>query len=147
MGSRSIAGFVRWPRDVLPSPAAASRSFWRKGSAWRFPDDKNVEIFVDRLVRNDALVRDPLVEAVLRGQPQALSARAVRHRFLRVTGLTQSRIRQVERAQRAALLRQGTPIFDTVYEVGYFDQPHMTRSLKQWVGHTPAQIVRLSYPG
>ncbi len=103
---------------------------------------------MDRLVRNDALVRDPLVEAVLRGQPQALSARAVRHRFLRVTGLTQSRIRQVERAQRAAaLLRLGTPIFDAVYEVGYFDQPHMTRSLKKWVGHTPAQIVRMSYPG
>jgi AraC-like DNA-binding protein len=129
-------------------PEAASRTFWLKGSAWQFPDDENAEIFVERLVRNDVLVRDPLVETVLRGQPQALSARAVRHRFLRVTGLSQSRIRQVERAQRAAaLLRQGTPIFDTVYEVGYFDQPHMTRSLKQWVRHTPAQIVRLSYPG
>jgi AraC-like DNA-binding protein len=88
------------------------------------------------------------VETVLRGEPQALSARAVRHRFLQVTGLSQSRIRQVERAQRAAaLLRQGTPIFDTVYEAGYFDQSHMTRSLKQWVGHTPAHIVRLSNPG
>ena len=129
-------------------PEASSRSFWLKGSAWRFPGHENAETFVERLVRNDVLVRDPLVEAVLRGQPQELSARAVRHRFLRVTGLTQSRIRQVERAQRAAaLLRQGTPIFDTVYEVGYFDQPHMTRSLKQWVGHTPARIVRSSNPG
>ena len=129
-------------------PEAASRSFWLKGSAWQFPDHENAETFVERLVRNDVLVRDPLVEAVLRGQPQGLSARAVRHRFLRVTGLAQSRIRQVERAQRAAaLLRQGTPIFDTVYEVGYFDQPHMTRSLKQWVGHTPAQIYRLSNLG
>ena len=129
-------------------PEAASRSFWLKGSAWQFPDHENAETFVERLVRNDVLVRDPLVEAMLRGQPQGLSARAVRHRFLRVTGLAQSRIRQVERAQRAAaLLRQGTPVFDTVYEVGYFDQPHMTRSLKQWVGHTPAQIYRLSNPG
>ena len=129
-------------------PEAASRSFWLKGSAWQFPDHENAETFVERLVRNDVLVRDPLVEAVLRGQPQGLSARAVRHRFLRVTGLAQSRIRQVERAQRAAaLVRQGTPVFDTVYEVGYFDQPHMTRSLKQWVGHTPAQIYRLSNPG
>jgi hypothetical protein len=128
-------------------PEAASRSFWLKGSAWRFPDHENAETFVEKLVRNDVLVRDPLVEAVLRGQEQGLSARTVRHRFLRATGLTQSRIRQVQRAQRAAaLLRQGKPIFDAVYEVGYFDQPHMTRSLKQWVGHTPAQVVRLSNP-
>ena len=66
----------------------------------------------------------------------------MRLRYLRATGLTQSHIRQVERAQRAAAhLRQGRSIPDTVYEVGYFDQPHMTRSLKQWIGHTPAQIV------
>ena len=129
-------------------PEASRRSFWLKGSAWPFPDHENAETFVERLVRNEVLVRDPLVEAVLRGQPQGLSARTVRHRFLRVTGLTQSRIRQVERAQRAAaLLRQGESVSDTVHEVGYFDQPHMTRSLKQWVGHTPAQIVRSSNPG
>ena len=129
-------------------PGAASQSFWLKGSPWQFPDYENAETFVERLVRNDVLVRDPLVEVVLRGQPQGLSARTLRHRFLRATGLTQSRIRQIQRAQRAAaLLRQGKPIFDAVHEVGYFDQPHMTRSLKQWVGHTPAQIVRMSNPG
>ena len=129
-------------------PEAASRSFWLKGSAWQFPDHENVETFVERLVRNDVLVRDPVVNAVLQDRPQGLSRRTVRHRFLRVTGLTQGRIRQVERAQRAAaLLQQGASIPDVVYELGYFDQPHLTRSLKQWVGHTPAQIVRLSKPG
>ena len=134
-------------RVVFVGPwTTAGFTYYEAGA--EIPDDENAEIFVERLVRNDVLVRDPLVETVLRGQPHALSARAVRHRFLRVTGLSQSRIRQVERAQRAAaLLRQGTPIFDTVYEIGYFDQPHMTRSLKRWVGHTPGQIVRLSNPG
>ena len=38
------------------------------------------------------------------------------------------------------------PILDTVEEAGYFDQSHLTRSLKQWVGHTPAQIIRMSQP-
>jgi len=125
-------------------PGAASESFWLNGSAWRFPDYDNAETFVDRLVRDDVLVRDPVVNAVLQDQPQELSSRAVRHRFLRATGLTQSRIRQVERAQRAAaLLRQGRSILDTVHEVGYFDQPHLTRSLKRWIGRTPAQIIRM----
>ncbi len=129
-------------------PEAASRSFWLKGSAWQLPNHENAETFVERLVRNDVLVRDPLVNAALQDRPQRLSPRTVRHRFLRATGLTQSRIRQVERAQRAAaLLQHGVSISDAVYELGYFDQPHLTRSLKQWVGHTPAQFVRLSKPG
>ena len=126
-------------------PGAASQSFWLNGSAWQFPDYENVETFIDRLVRDDALVRDPLVNAVLRGHPQEMSSRTVRHRFLRATGLSQSQIHQIERAQQAAaLLQQGVSIPDAVYEVGYFDQPHLTRSLKQWIGHTPAQFVSMS---
>jgi hypothetical protein len=49
--------------------------------------------------------------------------------------LTQTNIRQIDRAFRAAaLLRQDLTILDTVWEAGYFDQPHLTHSLKQWVG-------------
>ena len=93
------------------------------------------------------LVRDPLEDTVLRGRLQGLSPRTVRYRFLRATGLSQSSIRQIERAKQAAiLLRQGIPISDTVHEVGYFDQPHLTRSFKKWIGHTPAQVLRSGGP-
>jgi hypothetical protein len=123
-------------------PGAASQSFWLKGSAWQFPNYDNVETFIDRLVREGVLVHDPVVEAVLQGQPQAVASRTVRHRFLQATGLTQLHIYQAERARRAeALLRQGVPILDTVDEAGYFDQPHLTRSLKKFVGYTPAQVL------
>ena len=88
-------------------PGAVGRSFWLDGSAWRFPDYDNAETFVGRLVRNGALVRDPSVGAALRTRPQELSARTMRHRFLRATGLTQGRIHQIERAQRAAALLRG----------------------------------------
>jgi methylphosphotriester-DNA--protein-cysteine methyltransferase len=65
----------------------------------------------------------------------------MRHRFRQATGLTQSYIRQMQRAQHAqTLLLQGVSILDTVNEAGYFDQPHLTRSLKQFLGYTPAQI-------
>ncbi|MEI4861373.1 hypothetical protein Q8G41_27680, partial [Klebsiella pneumoniae] len=40
------------------------------------------------------------------------------------------------------LLRQGTPIADAVYAAGYFDQPHLTRSLNHFIGQTPAQVMR-----
>lgn len=123
-------------------PEATGRSFWLKGSAWQLPDYDNAETFVNRLVRGGVLERDPLVDAVLRDRPQGLSPRTVRHRFLRATGVSRSRIRQIERAQRAAtLLQRGEPISEAVHELGYFDQPHLTRSLKQWIGRTPLQIA------
>lgn len=125
-----------------PLPGAGSQSFWLKGCAWPFPNTENVENFVQRLAREEVLVCDPLVEAVTIGQPQKLSSRTVRERFLRSTGLSQIHIRQHRRANQAAnLLAQGMPILDVVDQLGYFDQPHLTRSLKRFVGRTPAQIL------
>ena len=70
-----------------------------------------------------------------------MSLRAVQYRILRSTGLSQRTIRQIERARYATtLLKHGVSIFDTVYEAGYSDQPHLTRSLKHFIGHTPAEI-------
>jgi hypothetical protein len=31
-----------------------------------------------------------------------------------------------------------------VYLAGYFDQPHLTRSLKYLIGQTPAEIARVT---
>jgi hypothetical protein len=139
------------PRDFLDVettlPGAASDTFWLNGSAWQFPDYNNAETFIDRLVHEEVLVHDPVVQAILQGQPPKMAPRTVRHRFLRATGLTQLHIFQAERAQRAeALLEQGGSILDTVYEAGYSDQPHLTRSLKKFIGHTPGQIVRMNEP-
>ena len=130
-----------------PLPDAAFQSFWLKGSVWQFPTHENIDVFVNRLVRDEILVRDSVVDTALKDHPQDVPSRTVRHRFLRTTGLTQGHIRQIERAQRAAeMLRQGFSILDTVYETGYSDQPHLTKSLKQFVGYTPAQLTRSIYP-
>ena len=123
-------------------PSAVSQSFWLHGSAWQFPDFENADTFVDRLVREGLLVRDPMVEAALQGQLKDLPLRTAQRHFLRTTGLTHSAVRQIERARCATiLLQQGVSILDVVYEAGYFDQPHLTRSLKYFIGQTPAQIM------
>ncbi len=126
-------------------PEAACKSFWLNSSTWQFPDFENVETFVDKLVREDVLVCDPVVNIALKDDLPDMSPRTVRHRFAQATGLTQSHIRQMKRAQQAAaFLQQGKSISDTIFESGYFDQPHLTRSLKQFIGYTPAQLMRLS---
>lgn len=133
-------------RDAI-LPGAASHSFWLNGSAWQFPDFDNVETFIERLVRQDVLVVDPVVKAVIHDQPPAVSPRTIRRRFLLATGLTPKTIQQIERAQKAAaLLEQGMSILDAVELAGYADQPHLTRSLRRYIGQTPAQIARMRHP-
>jgi methylphosphotriester-DNA--protein-cysteine methyltransferase len=83
------------------------------------------------------------VEAALQGQLKDLSIRTARRHFLRTTGLTQKAIRQIERARYATvLLQEGKSILDVVYEAGYYDQSHLTRSLKYFIGQTPTQIMQ-----
>ena len=128
-------------------PDASGRSFWLNGSVWQFPDYENADTFVEQLVRENLLVHDPIVEPVLRGEPQDLSPRSIQRRFLHSTGLTQGSIRQIERARHATmLLQQGVSILDTVDLAGYADQSHLTRALNHFIGKTPAHILRKSDP-
>jgi methylphosphotriester-DNA--protein-cysteine methyltransferase len=112
------------------------------GSAWEYPDFENAETLVARLVKDGVITRDSAVEAALRGERPALSLRSAQRHFLRATGMTHGTFRQIERARYATnLLRQGVPILDTVHEAGFFDQAHLTRSLKRLIGQTPARVI------
>lgn len=131
----------------LDLPNASSKSFWLNGSAWQFPDYENADTFLARLVREDLLVHDPIVESTLRGEPQELSPRSVQRHFVQASGLTQGSIRQIERARHATMiLQEGVSILDTVEMAGYADQAHLTRALKYFIGKTPAQIIKKSEP-
>jgi AraC-like DNA-binding protein len=128
-------------------PAVSKKSFWLNGSVWQIPDYDTADTFVDWLVRQGLLARDPVVDAALHGHVEDRSTSTIQRRFLRATGLTQGAVRQIERARYATqLLQQGVTILDTVLEAGYFDQPHLTRSLSYLIGQTPAQIREHSRP-
>ncbi len=129
-------------RSDVNLPEAGGKSFWLNGRAWDFPDVENADTFVDWLVRDGLLVYDPIVGAVLQGKTVEMSLRTVQRRMLEATGLTHNTFYQIERVRLAtALLKQGVSILDTVERAGYADQPHMTRAMKQFVGHTPTQII------
>jgi hypothetical protein len=132
-------------RQDATLPEASNNSFWLHGSVWELPTFENADVFVGRLIRQGILVRDPVVETAIGGNTPDMSIRSLQYRFLQVTGLTHKTIQQIERARRAvSLLEQGTPILDTAFELGYFDQAHLTNSLKRFFGKTPAQSARKS---
>jgi len=135
-------GMLRDRNDVT-LPEASGRSFWLNGAAWEYPSFDNAETFVRRLVRQGLIASDPYVQDILRGAPRGLSQRTEQRRFLRATGMTPATIRQIDRARYATtLLRTGAPIAAVAHDAGYFDQAHLSRSVKRFIGQTPAQIVR-----
>ena len=138
---RFLPGSLRDHKDVT-LPPATSYSFWLNGSALDYPDYDNAESLVNRFARSGILARDPIVVDTLLRRPEEPSLRSVQRHFLRCTGITYASIRQIERARYATrLLRDGVSILDVVSCAGYFDQAHLTRSLKKLIGETPARIV------
>jgi AraC-like DNA-binding protein len=126
----------------LVRPLTSSRSFLLDNERLEIPDFHNAEGLVDRLVRRGLLVRDELVEGVVEGRPKAASPRTVQRHFLHAVGLTAKQLSQIQRARTAVtLLQAGRPPIEVAIELGYADQPHLTRSLKRLMGRTPAQIA------
>ena len=113
------------------------------GFEWEYPTFENAEAFVHRLVQRGVIGRDAGVMAALHGDRRTLSRRSTQRHFVHAAGITHTRFRQIERARYAtSLLKHGVSILDAVHDAGYFDQPHLTRSLGHLVGQTPARIVR-----
>ncbi|MFI0406195.1 helix-turn-helix domain-containing protein [Actinomadura sp. 3N508] len=125
----------------LELPDTTRRTFRLDGARWETPGPDDAEALVERLVRAGIVVSDPLVAEVLRGHRPDVSERTVERRFRAVTGLTQGAVRQIERARTAAgLLAAGDPAADVVAKLDYFDEPHLARALRSYVGRTAGQL-------
>ncbi|WP_432971587.1 helix-turn-helix domain-containing protein [Dactylosporangium sp. CA-233914] len=117
------------------------RTFRLDGVRWETPGPDDAEALVDRLVHSGTVVRDPLVTEISRGHRPAVSARTVERRFRAATGLTQGAVRQIGRARRAStLLAAGVPVADVISGLEYFDEPHLARALRRYVGRTARQL-------
>ena len=136
---------------VVPTPALVDggiglpdttrRTFRLDGARWETPRPDDAEALVDSLVRDGVVVRDPLVAEVLRGHRPPVSGRTVERRFRAATGLTRGAVRQIERARTAAeSLAAGDPAADVVAKLEYFDEPHLARALRCYVGRTVRQL-------
>lgn len=143
-----VLSIKRFLNEQAVLPLTAKTSFHLAGSSWHVPDYENVEMFIERLVRQSVLVSDPVVKAVLANLPLEMSLRTVRRRFVLATGLPYQMIAQIERAKQAtALLEKGVSLIDAAYQAGYADQSHMTRALKHFIGSTPSLIARAGNEG
>lgn len=125
------------------SPYASATRFVLGGEEWLIPGFESAEQFVVRLVREGVVVRDPLVDDVVAGGMPEVGTRSVQRRIAAATGLTQAGIRQIERARQAAiLLGEGVASLEVINRLGYYDQPHLARSLRRFIGRTATELCR-----
>ncbi|HEY2443216.1 MAG TPA: AraC family transcriptional regulator [Streptosporangiaceae bacterium] len=115
-----------------------------EGRAWEMPTPQNLDVFIGRLERAGLLCFDPLIDELRHGGAAGgMPERTVQSRFVRAVGLSHRKLQVIERARHAArLLRAGAGIAEVVFGAGYYDQPHLTRALRQLIGHTPGELMR-----
>jgi hypothetical protein len=124
-------------------PKVNKQNFWLGNSAWEIPTFENAESLVDKLVDDGLLAADDIVHAILSEQPKAFSVRSVQRHFLQTTGITLNYFRQIQRAREASgLLQTGSTPVEAAMVTGYYDQAHMTNSLKKIIGKTPTEIIQ-----
>jgi hypothetical protein len=129
-------------RGVLRGIPVAGR-FRLDAEHLEVPTFENAECLVERLVGRGVLALDEVVDDVVRGRVKAMTPRTVQRHFERALGITAKHLSLVYRAQEAAKrLAQGATAAQLATELGYSDQAHMTRSLKQLFGQTPSQVAK-----
>lgn len=129
-------------RQDITLPNCSNQSFWLNSSNWNLPDYDNVETFVDWLIRDELLYFDDDVARALNDEPTDVSQRTLQRRIKRATGLTRGTFDQIKRARYASqLLINGESLMDVTFKAGYFDQSHLIRSLKRFIGFTPQELA------
>lgn len=127
--------------EVLPLAGVGANQFSLLGHTFAFPTYAQAEKLVDDLIAAGLLKCDEVVDGLIKGKPGAYSSRTVQRHFLQATGLTHKTFQQIHRAQEAVrLLKQGTRPAEAAADVGYTDQPHLTRSLRRIMGTTPGDV-------
>jgi hypothetical protein len=146
LGIRLALGTVLQPHPAasivdghVPFPVTDSGRVVIGGEDWEAPTYENAEQFVRRLRDAGLLVRSRLkAEEHFAGHPGSRrSKRTLQRRYRAITGLSQTAVTQIDRVNAAAtMLREGLDWRTVVEMLGYFDQAHLARALRRYLGTT-----------
>jgi AraC-like DNA-binding protein len=105
------------------------------------PTFSNAEQLTDMMIKAKLLQSDDLVAKAFTAKPKAASKRSMQQHFKKVTGITQKDFELIRRAQEAVRrLKAGQKPAAVAADLGYTDQPHMTKSIKKIMGHLPSNL-------
>ena len=95
------------------------------------------ELFIEQLQRSGTISYGMLND-------KAQSIRSYSRSVKRTTGFSPYRLQQLQRTHQALrLLKQGMSAAAVAAELDFVDESHLTRVVKQFLGHTPKQLLYL----
>lgn len=123
-------------------PADSQGQFQFEGTWLQFPDFNNAEQLIEQM--HDL---GYISGKVLDGQEfpkQGMSSKSYSRFVKSSTGLSPYKLQQLRRIHKALyLLKQGMPAVTVASELGFADQAHLSRAAKQFLGHTPKELLDL----
>ena len=124
---------------MLPLPD--DTHFELAGQVFSWPTFENAEELIADMVQRGVLANDVLVDGMLHGTPKAASKRSVERHFKTTTGLSPKKLADIRRAQEAVrMLKTGKDPSAAAAEAGYYDQPHLSKSLKRLMDSLPSDV-------
>jgi methylphosphotriester-DNA--protein-cysteine methyltransferase len=109
---------------------------------WEIWTHDNAEVSRGRLARAGVIARSHATDAAVEGDVDWMSQRSVQRHFRRVTGMTFGSHQQIKgRRSCSRFAEQRSSVLNATFDAGYFDQAHLTRSVKQLIWMTRARLL------
>lgn len=145
--SLSAGAYLPYLSGAVPAdsfimlPVASNTHFKLAEHTFAIPTYNTVEELVDEMISSGVLKNDSIVAGILHRTPKAASKRSVQRHFKTTTGISHKKLEDIQRAQQAVrLLKKGTDPTTTASDTGYYDQPHLTKSLKRLMDSSPSSV-------
>jgi hypothetical protein len=128
--------------SFITIPADSSGRFQFEGAQLQFPSFNSAEQLVIQMQKLGYINGKALDSQEL--PRQGISSKSYSRLVKRTTGLSPYKLRQLQRIHEALhLLKQGMPATTVAAELGFVDQAHLNRATKQFLGHTPKELLQL----
>lgn len=128
--------------DFMTLPTGNDGQFQFEGAWLRFSSFNTAERLIEQM-QSRGLISGEVVASKANPR-QGLSSKSYSRLVKRTTGLSPYKLQQLRRIHEAlSLLKQGIPAASVASELGFVDQAHLSRAAKQFLGHTPKEILQL----
>jgi len=128
--------------DFLILPADNEGKFYFEGTSLQFPDYNHAEQLIEKMYDLGYLSGKVINDQ--QTPKQGMSSKSYSRLVKRNTGLSPYKLHQLQRIHEALrLLQQGLPATTVAVELGFVDQAHLIRVAKQFLGHTPKELLRV----
>lgn len=123
-------------------PADSDGRFHYEGTRLQFHSYDTAELLIEQMVAL-GLMSGKTIHSN-ESPRQGMSSRSYSRLVKRTTGLSPYKLLQLQRIHQALqLLQQGVPAATVATDLGFVDQAHLIRSAKQFLGHTPKELLDL----